>query len=170
MISYQPAYDPYHASFRILRLVFVLRGCLPLPVEKIRILDFFLLFPFLLDGIRVRPQDRSIKNVARSYSNFKPFAELPEPRVLFGQMEVFQVTALESLEKKNWITIVDFQVQLGGGVDNMSAELRKRISDINSTDEKLMEAIQKLGCDYDLLGKDGLKHRTNLMEFRYDAV
>jgi hypothetical protein len=44
-LTYQAAFDPFHAIFRLLRLWSILKRR-PLPHDTVRILDFYLLFPF----------------------------------------------------------------------------------------------------------------------------
>jgi hypothetical protein len=49
-LTYNEAFDPYHAVFRFLRLHLACDISAKLPFDTLRILDFYLLFPFRLQG------------------------------------------------------------------------------------------------------------------------
>jgi hypothetical protein len=55
-LSFQPAYDAYHTIFRLMRLRIVLTSAGPIPLDELRVLDFFLLFPYLIEHIRLMPR------------------------------------------------------------------------------------------------------------------
>ena len=50
------------------------------------------------------------------------------------------------------------------------APLLDRVRDANETDADLLATLGLLTREYPLEGVDGLKHRTGLLEHRYDAV
>ena len=97
-ISFQPAFDPYHAVFRFLRIqkTILKRGALHF--DQIRIIDFFLLFPFRIGKIRLKPEHRKFRRLATQYQVLKPYGELPDDRLIFDRMEPFQFAALQSLK------------------------------------------------------------------------
>src|SRR4028119_2034273 len=99
-LSFEPALDAYHAVFRLTRLVPIIAEAGPVPVDTVRILDFYLVFPFRLADFRARPAHRRLKSVARSYEAKRPFAKLPDDRQLFEQMRHFQTAAIETLAVK----------------------------------------------------------------------
>jgi hypothetical protein len=48
--------------------------------------------------------------------------------------------------------------------------LADRIKGVNGLDGELLAALRVLVTEYPLEGGDGLKARTGLLEYRYDAV
>jgi hypothetical protein len=48
--------------------------------------------------------------------------------------------------------------------------LAERIAALNEADAELLGALRVLATEYPLEGVDGLKHRTGLLEYRYDAA
>lgn len=171
MISYQPSYDPYHSVFRILRIFHWVGDLLEVETDQVRILDFYLLFPFFLSFVRLRPKDRNVRSLGKKYEYLRPFAEVPEPRVLFQQMKLFQITAIEAVIELGLVER-EGQSRLSATSDwsSISSDLIGRTERANKDQEDLMSALTTLVTEYEFRGIDGLKHRTNLLEFRYDAV
>lgn len=172
-LSYQPAFDPYNAVFRILQLR--KGGWLDrtMPYDALRIADFFLLFPFFLqdNDNRYKPEHRAIRAVGRKYEAVKPYSRLPDKRTLLRRIEPFQVAAIGSLVSAGFVQAEGWEQKM---VKATKAELPEalsiRLEDENSSNSELIEAILKLLYEYPLTGKDGLKHRTGLLEYRYDVV
>lgn len=170
-LSYQAAFDPFHAMYRNLRILDAIDRSKSLFVDHIRILDFYLLFPFKISSIRMTPQHRKFRAVATEYEDRRPYGEEPDSTQVFARMRPMQIAALETLAKKQ---IVDATELKNGKVlrsdTSLPPELAKRIEGANASEPKLMEAISALGSEYPLLGTSGLKDRTGLLEHRYDAV
>jgi hypothetical protein len=170
-LSFQPAFDPYHAVFRILRLRGIVERFGPLHKDLLRILDFYLLFPFRIDGIRMLRQHRKFKKLASAYMSAKPYGNQPEDRTIFDRMEPMQLAALQTLASRE---LIDAD-QLALGVIKATGvpvpkELAERVAKANEQDSDLIDFLAALASDYSLIGPDGLKARTGLLEYRYDAV
>lgn len=168
-LSYQPAFDATHAIFRFLRIREAL-GLLSIEVDKLRILDYYLLFPPQASEIRLRQSDLWIRNAAKKFERRKSSAKLPSKEVLFEKMKSPQVAALQTMVASGSIdaasmrqNLVKFQsLALPPSLTNRVKEANEREADVM----KIVEALQH----YPLLGKDGLKDRTGLLEYRYDQV
>lgn len=139
--------------------------------EILRIADFYLLFPFLIANIKVRREHLSWRKVARNYVLKTPYARLPDAQVLFKRMLPFQLAAFERIVdadfalEENWS-----QGQALASEKSLPFELRSRIIKLNKDEADLIETIAAMVDGYPLLGPDGLKARTQLQEYRYDAV
>jgi hypothetical protein len=77
-LSFQPAFDSFHAVYRILRLGTIINQFGPLHIDFVRILDFYLLFPFRIGEIRLHPQHRKFKKLAASHLSAKPYGHGPD--------------------------------------------------------------------------------------------
>src|SRR5262245_36699666 len=108
-LTYQPAFDPFHAVFRFLRLRQAVLSQTILPRDHFRILDFYLLFPFRSDAIRVFPRHRRFKKLARQYASVRPYGDLPEDRILFHRMTPIQGAALDTLAKKGLLDAAEYK-------------------------------------------------------------
>lgn len=169
-LSYQAALDPFHALFRLLRLWPILsKG--PLPRETVRILDFYLLFPFRIGEIKIAKRHLHFRRLAKTYAHTKPYGEQPEGRAILNRMEPIQNAALNTLAANGFI---DTDRLLLGEVRVTDVpipdDIASRVNAANSNQVDLMEFLGLLASDYNLLGPDGLKDRTGLLEYRYDPV
>jgi hypothetical protein len=171
MITYQPAFDPYHAAFRLLRLRELVSDCDPIERDRLRILDFYLTFPFLLEGVRFRPEDRAFRSVARRYQHLVPFADLPEQIVLFEYMELPHRSAVDTFVNRDWLRQDDRAARVAFNEEAViPEEVAARAEVANQEQLDLMGVLSAFCERYDFLGADGLKARTGLMEFRYDPI
>jgi hypothetical protein len=171
LLSFQPAFDSFHAMFRLLRLRETIDRVGSLGKDHVRILDFYLLFPFRIREMRLHPRHQRFKRLAEKYAGLKPYGEQPDARLLYGRMEPLFVAAIETLASKGFIKtekiesdLVEYTTQL------VPDPLASRLSALNEAQSDLMEFMSVLATDYEVSGRDGLKSRTGLMEYRYDAL
>src|SRR3546814_16743227 len=97
MLTFQAALDPHHTIFRIVRLAEGLGECLPTEIDKVRILDFYLAFPFRAADFKFRRGQTGLKRVAQSYEKMRPYGGFPDDRDLFLRMRPVQTVAFETL-------------------------------------------------------------------------
>jgi len=94
--------DPYHCAFRYLRLLLAETGSIE--IERLRILDMFLLYPSLLHRTSM-PKD--VKDSFRKLGIEKPediFMRLPSPASVFQDLRVYQNSAIAHLAARGLIT------------------------------------------------------------------
>jgi hypothetical protein len=170
-LSYQPALDPFHTAFRALRLLPTIRPIGRLHRDHVRILDFYLLFPFRIEGMRFAHRHRRFRRIAQEFEFRKPYGEQPEDSLMFSRMEPMQHAALETLAEKTLIDTEEWRAGYVAPTDQpLADELRDRVQTANAAESDLIELITALALEYELLGQNGLKDRTGLLEHRYDAV
>ena len=167
MLRYHPAHDPQHAAFRCLRLLLA-QSDHKFHTLALRILDFFLLFPAELEGIRMPAQWRNLKIAFRAHAN-KYFSAVSKHSV-FHQMYNPQTAGFQLLISRSLIVAERFSKDnIDLVLEKVPRVLRKRIAEKNVGDSQLIDfLVNKIG-GLPLLGEDGLKHRTGLIEYRYDA-
>jgi hypothetical protein len=166
-LSFEPAYDAYHAMFRAARLVKVLPSA-EIEYEKFRILDFYLCFPDLIDQLRLKPTDRRFRKLAQSHR--RVYAGKPDGRLAFGRMKPAQTAAAQTLALGGYIDSEALSLGWFRILKALPVRLGERVERLNKDEDGLIEFIGVLARDYPLSGDDGLKHRSGLMEYRYDAV
>ncbi|MFT8952833.1 MAG: ABC-three component system middle component 5 [Gluconobacter sp.] len=170
-LTYEPAFDPLHSIFRALRLRQGLRTGLPLPRVLFRILDFYLLFPESLKNIRLRPEHRSLKNQAAATKRAASYGPRPEDAILFERMQPYQDAAVNTLALQGFFSNDELEADwVVPSEANAPAALTDRLLAVNAAEESLLAALNTLASDYPLDGVNGIKHRTGLLEYRYDAV
>jgi hypothetical protein len=170
-LIFQPSLDPFHAMFRFIRLRGLLNVANKLSRDHARILDFYLLFPFRIRAIRLAPRHQKFKKLSDKYQSLKPYGELPDDPLMFQRMEPMQSAALETLASKAFF---DLQALKHGAVESteqkLPDEIEARIFSLNGEQSDLLDFLSVLATDYNPLGERGLKARTGLLEYRYDAV
>ena len=170
-LTYEPALDPYHTAFRFLRLRPVIAAHGPLHKDHARILDFYQLFPFRIDEVRLMPKHRRYRKLAEKYKAAKPYGEQPDSRLLINRMEPIQVAALDTLAERNIFAPARWQMNEVSAADGpIAPELLQRLETASEQDEDLESFLHMLASEYKLTGADGLKDRTGLMEYRHDAT
>jgi hypothetical protein len=170
-LSYQPAFDPFHAVFRFLRMREAVIGDISLHEDHLKILDFFLLFPFRIPNIQFKQAHRGLRNLSRKFENMRPYGDLPEDKILFGRMNTMQDVALDTLSGKKLIDPAQLELGIVKSTSNeVPSAISNRIAEINTEESELVDLLIVLAREYALLGPDGLKRRSGLMEYRYDAA
>lgn len=171
MLTFQPAFEPFHAIFRLIRLLPVISECGPVEREKVRILDFYMTFPFRAAAISFRRGHTALRKIAKNYENSRPYGGIPDDRELLLRMAPTQNLAAETLAARSILDSDAYKqgVVLPGEVAP-PAEFMRRITELNDEQSDLIELLRTLCSEYPLLGVDGLKERSGLLEHRYDAV
>ncbi|MGM4904673.1 ABC-three component system middle component 5 [Tardiphaga sp. 866_E4_N2_1] len=170
-LSYQPALDPFHSVFRLIRLLPYIASCNSLPRDHVRILDYYLLYPFRISAARLSPQHSRFRKFDALFQDNKPYGEQPEDAVIFARMAPIQCTAMETLADKLIIDPTAWQhdvVRPTGA--NIPEPLAQRALNANANEPSLTDLIGVLTHEYPLTGRNGLKDRTGLLEHRYDAI
>lgn len=170
-LVYQPAFDPYNTAFRLLQIREAVWTKRAVEFDLVRIADFYLLFPFLIEKIRLKPAHRKYKKLATANFVTQPYARLPEESALLISMKPFQLAAAKMLVDSD---LADAEAWKKGKFLATKNELPHEVSEsIKAKNLGLGTLIEFLGVfatDYDFLGENGLKHRTGLLEYRYDTV
>jgi len=171
MLTFQAALDPYHTIFRVVRLAEGLGDCLPTELDKVRILDFYLVFPFRTSNFKFRRGQTGLKRVAEVYEKMRPYGGFPDDRDLFLRMRSVQTVAFETLAARG---IIDpdalKQHMFNSGETLAPSSLLTRSTEVNSKQNDLVDLLRSICLTNPLLGSDGIKQRSGLMDYRYDVV
>ena len=134
--------------------------------HEIRIIDFYILFPELIDDIRTTRSLMHLKKQVAPDDNeyFTP----GRPKTVFRQMEEIQDTALSILLTTNMIEKKD--KKYSALKNNMPPDLIDLVSYNNREEAKVMRLLTTLQQEVPSIGEGSLKDRSDLVEYRYDAV
>ena len=168
-LSYHPAFDAFNSIFRFLRIR-LNENISSIEVDKLRILDYYLLFPWRAATIRLLQKDIGLRKVAKGLEAVQDYATLPSGESLLERMRPSQTAALQTMAHDG---VVDIR-QLRNDVVQFTRlmppeELIRRLNERNQSEPDKMSIIRALNS-YGLLGQDGLKGRTALLEHRYDKI
>jgi len=167
MIIYHPAYDLNHCAFRFITLLTDIKEH-EINWETMQILDFYYVFPHLLADIHLPRNSIATKQMLKTVP--EPYESLPNPqRLMFGLKALHNEAARALVAKglidkdsylKNIIRL--YAKRVPETLNNQIVKNKKRKT---RWYQLLVEVLAK----YPINGKDGLKDRTQLMEFRYDT-
>jgi hypothetical protein len=166
MLIYHPAHDAYHAIFRALLIVETLQT---LELEKLRLLDFYLLFPAELKQVRLPREHASAKKKAEQLFNI--YHGPVNGRQTFRDLEPIQLAAIRALAASN---LIDHQeLEFGHAKRTLTPIPPSLIAPLNLSRERsdvMTDYVLKKFAELPLTGVGGLKERTKLLEYRYDAA
>jgi hypothetical protein len=168
MLIYHPAFDPYHAMFRFLLLLGELPRA-PYEVERMRILDFYLVFPPALKHV-IFPQ-RAVQYRRRIVQKANPYDSLEDPQRIFARLEPYQMAALKFMAATE---LIDWSKFASNKIERTTLGLPERLAEalstFKATNDDLVKLLTQSFRDISLYGPRGLKYRTHLFEYRYDAA
>ena len=163
MLVYHPAFDSYHCLFRSISILEVCGKC---EVERLRILDFCLAFPTTVAKFRLPPGRSAVKKAAMSESN--PYRDPISARVMFANLTAIQMAAFSCLTATGLATL-----EAGVLTRTQTAlpeAIRERCLRMQVQEHTFFNTLLLQLNALPLFGPDGLKARSELMEFRYDPT
>lgn len=166
MLIYHPAFDAYHCVFRMLALT----ECVTeLEIDKARLLDFYLLFPAAIASIRLPSALMEARKVAKSAANI--YHDPLNPITTFREMRYIQEAALKCIAASGLIDIKSLGTGLISRTElKIPSELKRKVDEFLLDRQSIANIVLHELATIPLRGIDGLKHRTKLMEHRYDVV
>ncbi|MGY3307555.1 hypothetical protein ACVW06_000580 [Pantoea ananatis] len=164
MLVYHPAYDAYHCLFRMMSII---ERVDEVEIDKLKMLDFYILFPSLLNLVRMPRQFIKVKKDAERIRN--EYHDPLNPVVTFKDMKHIQEAAIKCMLAAGYIDAEFY----GEGVVKRSSKiiplnLKEKMDEFINDREPFSSFIIKKLSKFHLVGPDGLKSRTQLMEYRYD--
>lgn len=167
MIIYHHRNDVFHCIFRFLS-IFSMLDRNKIEFERLKIIDFYFAFPHLLASTTIPRTAGSskIKKFAQTLSI--PYENFPSNRILFSEMGDFQSQALDILRSKEILILEDGWLSVGGIFRR--EEVMQLVANSRFKSAKIFGTLVRVFMTCNLHGENGLKSKTGLMEYRYDAV
>ncbi len=172
MIVYNQAFDLYHTIFRFLHFINKFDTDSPIEVERLRIWDFYLLFPSKIHEIRLKQTESDIREIRKGFirDTKNPYEKVTEDRKVFEKIKPYQLAALNCIVSYG---IIDKSLLNQQRVSVLNKEiLNNFINNFEELSAKERNVIALMTSHFNqisLFGPDGLKNRTNLIESKYDA-
>lgn len=166
MLIYHPAYDAYHCAFRFLLFTETLKV---VEIDKLRILDFYFVFPAELKNVRLPKGHSDEKKRAENFLNI--YHGPVNSTQTFRDMEPIQMAAIRALAASKLIDEKQFELGIAARTEtDIPLKLQESLNiALQRNDTMLPYLISKFAA-ISLLGAEGLKERTKLMEYRYDVA
>ena len=171
MITYNPAFDLYHSIFRMAHIVHRLDVGESFEIDKVRIWDFYLLFPEKVHTIHLRLDEKDFRTYRNKIKKlYNPYEYRGDNRKLFEWIKPFQMSALNCLVscgilKKD--AYLSNRVCVAGR-EALDAFL-KQAGEMSVRESNVLSFLSLLSRNMPLTGSHGLKARTRLLESKYDA-
>jgi hypothetical protein len=167
MLVYHPAFDIYNCVFRILQIMNLMKDD-EIEVDRLRIWDFYLTFPNEARKISFPNDLAELRKVFKSKSE-NPYEDLMDSKRIIERMEPYQTSALRCLASYGLIDGISLSKSVVKRTEKpIPGDLLAKIADLNIEKSNIIKLI--LGFrELPLYGKVGLKFRTGLIDFKYDA-
>lgn len=166
MIEYHHMYDPNHCGFRFLQLL-LYKDIINIEIEKLKIFDFYRLFPSLLLQTPLPKNFIKLKNIIKKLP--VQYENIPNPIMLFSTLEEIQDTVITHLALRNIIDQNCFREGIAHpNLDNIPKTLKEFIKKHKYSNEEWFSLLFNFIIVTSLSGLKGLKYRTGLKEYRYE--
>lgn len=167
MLLYNKALDVNHTLLRMAALI-VLIGKKDVEQERLRILDFVLSNPVHISEMKLG------KDLIKERNRFKEFEnryQKFDPRNLFDTMAPIQDAVFAKLIELKAIEQNEETNRFELNPKALPNELFKILDDDDSSiSKKTISFLSEYLVELNLIGDNGLKRASQLMEYRYDAA
>ena len=172
MIVYNQAFDLYHTIFRFLQFLNRFENGTVIEIERIRIWDFYFLFPGRIHDITLKQSESDIRKLRNSFikESNNPYEKITEDRKIFEKIKPYQLAALNCIASYGIIE-KEFLSQHRIRISNKEVLVQfvENFEELSPREKNVISLMTSHFNQMSLFGSNGLKSRTNLMESRYDA-
>ncbi|WP_343584003.1 ABC-three component system middle component 5 [Herbaspirillum sp.] len=170
MLIYDQALDPYHTAVRLMAILSAAtQRSVPLSVDAARIADYFLVYPSKMGDFTFPAEFRNIRSAVKESGN--PYRNAPGMRAAFERMRPIFSAALSGLIAAGYVNEDAF---ISGFIQPSDATipdgLQAAIDRFKTRQTSVGKFILSDLLDMPANGDKGLKHRSRLIEYRYDLV
>lgn len=167
MLIYHPAFDLYNCIFRMLLLINNSKES-KIELDRIRIWDFYLVFPREAQKIRFPRELSKLKTIFKTKKD-NPYEDLLDSKLIMNRMNPFQISALKCLASYGLIDHELLKQKIIKRTDkNIPEELLSIYNELTVEKQNILKLVTGFH-DILLYGPNGLKARTGLIEFKYDS-
>jgi hypothetical protein len=140
-------------------------------LDRLRIWDFYLLFPDKVHQIKLKRPENDIKLLIKRFIKEKdnPYNEVFDSKKVFEKIRPYQMAALNCLAsygvinkdllKENRVSIIS---------NETLRSFQVKFEDLSDKEKNVIAIMTSHFYYISMFGVDGLKDRTGLMESRYD--
>ena len=170
---YKPAFDLYHCVCRFMIMISKIENGVEIEVDRLRIYDFLVLFPYKIKTI---PLKRNEKNLREAIKELKieeenPYNHVSNDKVVFDRLKSYQLSALNYIASYG---IIDSKQLLNNYIQlkkkDKLTDFLSRFDIGNDEKNSLLDWLFRNFNEIPFMGKNGLKDRTQLMEWKNDPA
>lgn len=172
---YTAAFDPFHAIYRMLQILKHFEGDDIVDVDRLRIIDFYLLFPYKVHNIRLKKTETEFRQSRNEHIKEKkanPYNAVTHDCQFFERLRPYQMIALSHLASYG---LIDPELLLQQRVKVLDAEKMQQVMEklenkvLTENDRNVISWLCLCFRTTPLNGVYGLKYRTQLLESKYDG-
>jgi hypothetical protein len=167
MLIYDPTVDPYHCAIRILAII-EHGATSELHVDSVRIADYYLAYPSKVADIRLPNHQRGIRKQSKLLAT--PYRNPFEAKSTFERMRPIFQAALSCLVAAGYLDAEKLKRGLVARGASLPDDLSVAVSGFLVRQSLIREFVIKELTTIPLLGANGLKDRSGLLEYRYDPA
>lgn len=164
MLIYHPAYDAFHC---VVRVCSILEKVSEIEVERLKILDFYLCFPSSIANLRLPKELLKLRRLSKSVEN--PYRHPLGAKQAFTDIEKILDPSLGCLTAAGLIEI-DNSNHVRRTETVLPHELVLSCERFSKEESFFFRDCLDAFLTMRLQGIDGLKARSGLLEYRYDAA
>lgn len=171
MITYNPAFDLYHSIYRLAHIIRKMDEGKSMEIDRVRIWDFFLLYPIQLKHVRFKQDETEIKEALKQLKlKESTFDYKGDTRKLFEWIKPFEISALGCLVSCGILDKGEFEAGnvMVANQEKLQAFVESA-GDFSVHENNVLSFLSFLFKDMKLTGLYGMKYRTKLLESKYDA-
>jgi hypothetical protein len=170
MLIYDPALDPYHTAVRILAIAFASNASeSALTVDAARISDYFLAYPYKMATFKFPAEFKTIRAAVKETEN--PYRQANGNRAVFERMRPVFFAAISGLVAAGIVDADGIKRGILALTDKeVPAELEAAAQRFQARQTTVGKFLLTDFLAIPSSGPNGLKHRSNLLEHRYDIV
>jgi hypothetical protein len=172
MIVYNQALDFYHTIFRLLHFLNKFENNDVLEIERVRIWDFYLLFPSEIHNIRLKQNESDIRKIRKEFikDSKNPYERITGNRKIFEKIKPYQLSALNCIASYGLIDKALLNQQRILIINKkILVDFVNKFQELSPKEKNVIALMTSHFNQVSLFGTDGLKNRTNLIESKYDA-
>lgn len=167
MLLYNKAVDVNHTLLRFAALILML-DVKVVELDRLRIYDFIVANPFHVSRLSLGQDLSKAKNAFRVYANRY---QIYDPKGLFESMRPVQNIAILNLKEMGVLLEDEYSGRYLLQPDEIPDQLAEIAQDKeNSVSLQALKFIDEHLTVMDLVGPNGLKRTSGLMEYRYDVA
>lgn len=171
-MMYNPAFDPFNGIYRMLNILRHFGVGEIIEVDRLRIYDFYLLFPYKTYQIRFKRTEENFRKRLTQYVEKKenPYNTSSNDRRLFERLRPYQMIALSHLASYGLISpsqLLEYRVKIidYGKMQQVLSQLEMMPAAENNIISWLCYCFRATPLN----GNYGLKYRTKLLKSKYDG-
>lgn len=167
MLIYHPAFDLHHCIYRMLLLLDSIKEQ-SIEVEKLRVWDFYFLFPNeVAKNVKFPMELKELRRIFKVVNN--PYDNIQDAKRTLEKMKGYQLVALKCIASYGYIETEQLKRNIIVKTEKeLPRDLKQAFHMLTEKEQNVIKLLKSPFNDMGLYGSTGFKYRTGLLDFNYD--